>query len=1380
MVVESEVTLRMREETPPTITDVAVTSTPLLTSSDGSTTHTYGVGETIEVSVTFTEAVNATSDTDFVLSVDGAKRAALLRGSGTTTLVFGYTVLAADADADGIWIGDQDRTLVGDRMSNAQAGTITSVDTGVKANLIHSALNTLGGHRVDGGRSIVLVEVTSTPMLETDTYGADETIQFTVTFNAAVDVTGDPVYTFSLANSGGSNYVNAAYESGSGTAELVFGYTVLSTDMDGNGIYQLGGETDFSTVKGPVGLDADDAIQFTGTSADAPLAYPVRTQRSGHKVDGSQTAEAPPTPTNVLVSNMGQANSGPGSNINDTWLAAQGFSVPSGGGNYTLTSVEILVTLDISSTNIGSLSVSVWSADSSGHPDSSLHTLTNPASVTAEVAASFTAPASATLEAGNTYVVLADYDLTGNRNWMSTNANSEDATSTAGWTIANTGLYRGRTATSWTNRGSAFFLQVNGTAVASSDATLSGLTVTAGGTDLVTFASGTTDYAASVANDVAEVTVTAMTTDSGATIEYLDGDDATLTDADTSDPGHQVALEVRNNNVIKVKVTAQDGVTTQTYRVTVDRAAAASTDATLSDLVVNDGTTDLTLTPTFASGMYTYTASVVNAVAQVTVTPTKNDSGATIEYLDASDMTLDDAGTDAGHQVAVAVGDTVIKVKVTAQDGNATQTYTVTVKRAAAANADATLSNLVVNDGTTDLTLSPGFVSGTTTYTAMVVNTVAEVTVTPTKNDSGATIEYLDGDDATLTDANTSDTGHQVAVVEGDNVVKVKVTAADTTTTRTYTVTVKRAAPPTCTLNTDDLWCGVVTVGAIQIEEATHGYGFDSTAGDLSDVGDLSATGFSVGTNPYTIDRVAVGSTVVLAGIGTLHFSLTSALTAADRAKLVLHVDGNSDSFAFSDVILPTASHTYQWPGTGLDWSSEDYVTLRLREALADADATLSALAVNDGSRNLTLRPGFAPGTTSYRVWVANAIAEVTVTATTNHAEARIDWLDGSDMTLTDADTDAGHQVAVGEGDNVIKVKVTAKDGNTTQTYTVTVTRRAVDAPGEEGALRLAEEGSYTHPDGYVGVSGRAEIFHAGRWGTVSSDGFSRSTITIVTVNEGSEVDASGNRPYTETEYANNAPALFCEAMGYNAGEYASGYGRPEVPSQPSESEMPYYPVGSTYPSDGPEPIWLDDLTCLAGDADLTGESALPEPLAHCRYAGWGLHNSNNSNHGEDAGVRCWNEAGSATAAVAEPLTAAFEELPEAHDGETAFSFRIAFSEAVAVTPEAMRTHSLMVGGRRRDRRSPRRRGDRDMGDHGHAGHPRGAVDLSAPGVGLRRGRGGLHTRPPIPFHLGGGHRDRSGRPAGGKHGGDRDTDHQRNGPSGSNSDGGHIRHCRR
>ena len=54
---------------------------------------------------------------------------------------------------------------------------------------------------------------------------------------------------------------------------------------------------------------------------------------------------------------------------------------------------------------------------------------------------------------------------------------------------------------------------------------------------------------------------------------------------------------------------------------------------------------------------------------------------------------------------------------------------------------------------------------------------------------------------------------------------------------------------------------------------------------------------------------------------------------------------------------------------------------------------------------------------------------------------------------------------------------------------------------------------------------------------------------------------------------------------------------------------------------------------------------------------------------------------GSSPGTVAEPLTAAFEGLPAAHDGETAFTFRLAFSEAVAVTPEAMRTRVLTVAG---------------------------------------------------------------------------------------------------
>ena len=132
---------------PPTITDVAVTSTPQATSD------TYGAGETIEVSVTFSEAVTATTGTDFVLSVAGRKRAPLVRGSGTATLVFSYTVQAADDDDNGIWIGDQDRTLVGNRNGDPQNGTITSEATDAEADLTHAALGQQSGHKVDGSLS---------------------------------------------------------------------------------------------------------------------------------------------------------------------------------------------------------------------------------------------------------------------------------------------------------------------------------------------------------------------------------------------------------------------------------------------------------------------------------------------------------------------------------------------------------------------------------------------------------------------------------------------------------------------------------------------------------------------------------------------------------------------------------------------------------------------------------------------------------------------------------------------------------------------------------------------------------------------------------------------------------------------------------------------------------------------------------------------------------------------------------------------------------------------------------------------------------------------------------------------------------------------------
>ena len=54
---------------------------------------------------------------------------------------------------------------------------------------------------------------------------------------------------------------------------------------------------------------------------------------------------------------------------------------------------------------------------------------------------------------------------------------------------------------------------------------------------------------------------------------------------------------------------------------------------------------------------------------------------------------------------------------------------------------------------------------------------------------------------------------------------------------------------------------------------------------------------------------------------------------------------------------------------------------------------------------------------------------------------------------------------------------------------------------------------------------------------------------------------------------------------------------------------------------------------------------------------------------------------GTALGTVEMPLTASFDGMPRTHDGATAFGFRIAFSEAVAIEADAMRDHALAVAG---------------------------------------------------------------------------------------------------
>ena len=133
-----------------TVSTVAVTSTPLLMASGSTSADTYGVGETIEFTVTFSEAVTVTGDPQFAFSMSNPpdRLADYDQAASTATaLVFRYTVQAADQDTDGIWVGDQSRTLKLDPDDR-----ILTMSNSLPASLTHGEEGTKGSHKVDGSR----------------------------------------------------------------------------------------------------------------------------------------------------------------------------------------------------------------------------------------------------------------------------------------------------------------------------------------------------------------------------------------------------------------------------------------------------------------------------------------------------------------------------------------------------------------------------------------------------------------------------------------------------------------------------------------------------------------------------------------------------------------------------------------------------------------------------------------------------------------------------------------------------------------------------------------------------------------------------------------------------------------------------------------------------------------------------------------------------------------------------------------------------------------------------------------------------------------------------------------------------------------------------
>ena len=268
------------------------TGTEITSNPDSGDTYRYG--ETIEFSITFSAPLEVEGSRHLSLRVgsddsDGWRAATYLRGSGTNTLVFGYTVQTGDLDDDGV-------AMLGTWVENGKvhglggSGTVKVKGTDVPVTPTFTGLSDQAAHRLDGHPYPRTISITSKPFSKSDSYGRDEIIQVSVNFGQSVTAGEDA---FAILRIGSlSHQRNAQYASGNGTDTLAFEYTVVERDSDENGVDAFV----------PHGQD----IRATGTD----IAYqpnpggvtPTLGEDSNHKVDGSLFAADVTAPTVSSIS----------------------------------------------------------------------------------------------------------------------------------------------------------------------------------------------------------------------------------------------------------------------------------------------------------------------------------------------------------------------------------------------------------------------------------------------------------------------------------------------------------------------------------------------------------------------------------------------------------------------------------------------------------------------------------------------------------------------------------------------------------------------------------------------------------------------------------------------------------------------------------------------------------------------------------------------------------------------------------------------------------------------------------------------------------------------------------------------------------------------
>ena len=290
-----------------------------------SPTGTYGIGQTINISVTFDEDVTVTGSPALALATAPSKNALYVQDTdGDAELLFRYEVEAGDGAPGGLRYAGTGALSAGGSIVDA---------AGNAANRTLSPPGPLAGQGIwlDAvAPRVVSVE----PDSPGGTYRAGQSVDIAVVFDENVTVTGSPALALATAPSKNALYVQDT----DGDAELLFRYEVEAGDGAPGGLRYAG--------TGALSAGGGSIADAVGNAAD--LTLPAPSPLAGIMINTASMGGGPGNQTGGGPGN--QTGGGPGNQTGDapTTVVIGLGGVPDGQGDFVDRGPGVNVTIDVS------------------------------------------------------------------------------------------------------------------------------------------------------------------------------------------------------------------------------------------------------------------------------------------------------------------------------------------------------------------------------------------------------------------------------------------------------------------------------------------------------------------------------------------------------------------------------------------------------------------------------------------------------------------------------------------------------------------------------------------------------------------------------------------------------------------------------------------------------------------------------------------------------------------------------------------------------------------------------------------------------------------------------------------------------------------------